>query len=1107
LSESRTARIFLSSTFRDFGEERDLLVRKVFPALRAKLKDRFVELVDVDLRWGITAEEAERGEVLPICLAEIDRARPYFIGLLGERYGWVPEKGKYPASLLRERRWIKAHQGGKSVTELEILHGVLNDPAMAGRARFYVRSSVYARRKGGEYLPRDKVDRQRQQALKARVRQSGFPVVRYATPRDLAKRLERDLWAILDAQFPAEAVPDAFEREAMRHEAYAVPRRRLYLGGEGYLRALKALVRRGAPRILITGQSGGGKSALLANALVGMRPGKVHLFEHYLGASSDAADPVALVRRLIEFIRRTTDSAEVVPTDPQEILDSLSTWLAIASGYAQKHRTRWVFALDALNGLSSRRDLRWLPDYLPARVQLVISSLDGQVKEALETKGVWDRVAIEPLDRAGQQRLLSAYLHRYNKTLPRDLERRALEHPLAGNPLWLKTLAEELRLFGSHEELAGRLDVLLGPPSGKGPGEPATVDDLFEHVLGRVEGDQGRRLVRAALRAIWASRAGLGEPELLQILKTRPAVWASIRYALDEMLLESGGRLLFAHDYARVAVRDRYLPTEALQRAAHRTLARAFADMPIDGRVAEELPHQLREARAWRALHKTLTHPGIFWTLYTQRSIEEHLGYWLSLEAERGKPLLEQSMQRAWHRWKLPAKGERTGDLADAVASFLREAGRGLTGSFLQSLAETAFRNEERIYGVQHAATSSRLNNLASLLEAQGDYAAAEPLFRRALTIAEKTLGPEHPVTAIRLINLSSLLRNQGDYAAAEPLCRRSLEIAEKVQGPSDPNTGGILYNLAKLLVAKGDYAGAEPLYRRALAIVEKTQGSEHPLIGAYFNNLAELLKVQGDYAGAELLYRRALGIAEKTQGPAHPWIGAYYNNLAGLLKVQGDYAGAEPLYRRALAIAEKAQGPEHPWTGICLNNLASLLQSRGDCAGAESLYRQALTIAERVNGLEHPTTKARLSSLAGSLNAQGECASAEPLYRRALAIDEGRYGPNHEEVMETLTKLGGTLRQMGKTADAGDVLMRAVEVADKLNFGGPFFQLGQLRLDQKDYGDAERLLRRCLEIRREKLAPDDEAIRMTLESLAEVCRLTGREDEAKALLAEWRRP
>ena len=36
---NRTIRFFLSSTFRDFGEERDLLIKQVFPALRARLKD------------------------------------------------------------------------------------------------------------------------------------------------------------------------------------------------------------------------------------------------------------------------------------------------------------------------------------------------------------------------------------------------------------------------------------------------------------------------------------------------------------------------------------------------------------------------------------------------------------------------------------------------------------------------------------------------------------------------------------------------------------------------------------------------------------------------------------------------------------------------------------------------------------------------------------------------------------------------------------------------------------------------------------------------------------------------------------------------------------
>ena len=83
-------RVFLSSTFRDFVHNRDLLVKQVFPELRRKARERGVEVVDVDLRWGITEEESQQGKVIPICLGEVDRCRPYFVGMLGERYGWIP---------------------------------------------------------------------------------------------------------------------------------------------------------------------------------------------------------------------------------------------------------------------------------------------------------------------------------------------------------------------------------------------------------------------------------------------------------------------------------------------------------------------------------------------------------------------------------------------------------------------------------------------------------------------------------------------------------------------------------------------------------------------------------------------------------------------------------------------------------------------------------------------------------------------------------------------------------------------------------------------------------------------------------------------------------
>jgi hypothetical protein len=83
LGDWRTIRVFVSSTFRDMQAERDVLMKFVFPKIRRLCAERGVTFTEVDLRWGITQEQAERGEVLPICLAEIERCRPYFIGIDG----------------------------------------------------------------------------------------------------------------------------------------------------------------------------------------------------------------------------------------------------------------------------------------------------------------------------------------------------------------------------------------------------------------------------------------------------------------------------------------------------------------------------------------------------------------------------------------------------------------------------------------------------------------------------------------------------------------------------------------------------------------------------------------------------------------------------------------------------------------------------------------------------------------------------------------------------------------------------------------------------------------------------------------------------------------
>src|SRR5262249_6597254 len=93
----QTVRVFISSTFRAMHAERDHLVKVVFPALREWLEPYRVHLIDIDLRWGVTREQAENAQALGLCLQQIDECRPFFLGLLGERYGWVPDA--FPADL------------------------------------------------------------------------------------------------------------------------------------------------------------------------------------------------------------------------------------------------------------------------------------------------------------------------------------------------------------------------------------------------------------------------------------------------------------------------------------------------------------------------------------------------------------------------------------------------------------------------------------------------------------------------------------------------------------------------------------------------------------------------------------------------------------------------------------------------------------------------------------------------------------------------------------------------------------------------------------------------------------------------------------------------
>ena len=127
--------------------ERDVIKFEIIPDINRKFRSRGVELQAIDLRLGVNTEgmdeDSSAGKVLDVCAKGIDSARPFFIGLVGSRYGWIPPLERWTdfmRSLPPQDRDMMQESFGASVTELEMIYGALNEKSLAeGHILFYLR--------------------------------------------------------------------------------------------------------------------------------------------------------------------------------------------------------------------------------------------------------------------------------------------------------------------------------------------------------------------------------------------------------------------------------------------------------------------------------------------------------------------------------------------------------------------------------------------------------------------------------------------------------------------------------------------------------------------------------------------------------------------------------------------------------------------------------------------------------------------------------------------------------------------------------------------------------------------------------------------------------
>jgi hypothetical protein len=590
LIEDGKIRIFISSTFKDMQDERDYLMQVVFPSLYSYCAERNILLQALDLRWGITEEQERQGKVVELCLKAIENTRPFFIGLLGERYGWVPDKEKrdeiaQKTSVFEEYPEIKAMlEEGMSITEVEIQQGVLRSKEEV-HAYFYFRSPSITS-DDNDSRETDSAKIQRLKDLKKTLK----PVRGYEFPEDLGKLVEKDFKELIDSLYPDEE-PGAVEKDRLQQRFFLKSKTAVYVPGPE-IEALDKFTEGDGQCLVITGEGGIGKSALLANWIQN-REGRndEKIIYNFIGQSNSLADfhfigqPQYLKGFDIITKWLTYELMDAYDLDFMPIgFEGLKPYNDKAELQYQlnsiKDKGRIIIVLDGIDRLSNENEKMpaWLPE-LPPNVKLIISMRKCRPKTDFFAGINCSFVPVSALNTERRKKLIKDYLEYFGKALRDNQIEKIAAHKMNANPLALCTLLDELRVFGVFEKLDAEINRYL---------QARDTAALFTLVLERLEKafnyDKNSNYVKDVLSLIYVSGNGLSQSDIQKLTFSSSKDWSRLFSGMAGHLTILHECVNFSHDFIREAVKRQYLPEKKNEREYEEHLelfknnARAYYD-------------------------------------------------------------------------------------------------------------------------------------------------------------------------------------------------------------------------------------------------------------------------------------------------------------------------------------------------------------------------------------------------------------------------------------------------------------------------------------------------------------------------------------------------
>ncbi|XP_068719523.1 NACHT domain- and WD repeat-containing protein 1-like [Montipora capricornis] len=374
---------------------------------------------------------------------------------------------------------------------------------------------------------------------------------------------------------------DSFAEEVFQHGSFCQQKCRSFHGRSEFLDiAKKTVMEPERQSLVLYGESGCGKTSVMAKIATEVKQWLgdqiAIVVLRFIGTSSDSSSIRPLLTSIcIQLCKVTGQDTADIPEDMKSLKDYFPECLEKSA-----ENNPVVLVLDSLDQLSiddGGRQMEWFPRNVPSNVYFVLSTLPGHEYQALPSLRTIlpDECFLEipriPLNEAGV--IFDNWMKAANRTVLSKQKSYVMDAfqkcPL---PLYLKLAFDEALRWNSYTPDS---DIYVEQTVRE------IIDDLFE----RLERRHGKLLVSNALGYITASKNGLTETELEDLLsldddvlndvyqywtppirRLPPLLWIRIRSDIGDYLIERGADgtqvVFWYHRQFIEAARARYLKHE-----------------------------------------------------------------------------------------------------------------------------------------------------------------------------------------------------------------------------------------------------------------------------------------------------------------------------------------------------------------------------------------------------------------------------------------------------------------------------------------------------------------------------------------------------------------